>query len=133
MDTSEDKVEATEAEPTDESASAASSAQPENDSPVVSVKTPEFMPLQERVGSGGSASMQRFHDVRVSVWAELGRVEMQLGDLLKLGEGAVLRLDRPVGEPIDLVSQGVKLARGDVVVVDDSFAIRIREILSPEN
>ncbi len=100
--------------------------------PGVRIKTPEFMPLQQRSTTGQTASMERFYDVRVPVWAELGRVEMQLGDLLQLGEGAVLRLDRPVGEPVDLVSQGVKLARGEVVVVDDSFAIRIREILSPE-
>ena len=98
----------------------------------VAVKTPEFMPLQERSVPGDAASMERFYDVRVPVWAELGRVEMQLGDLLQLGEGTVLRLDRPVGEPVDLVSQGVKLARGEVVVVDDSFAVRIREIMSTE-
>ena len=98
----------------------------------VVVKTPEFMALRERGTPTDAASMERFYEVRVSVWAELGRVEMSLGELLQLGEGSVLRLDRPVGEPVDLVSQGVKLARGEVVVVDDSFAIRIREILSTE-
>ncbi len=98
----------------------------------VAVKTPEFMTLRERGAPTDAASMERFYEVRVSVWAELGRVEMPLGDLLQLGEGSVLRLDRPVGDPVDLVSQGVKLARGEVVVVDDSFAIRIREILSTE-
>ncbi len=98
----------------------------------VAVKTPEFMTLRERGVPTDASSMERFYDVRVSVWAELGRVEMPLGDLLQLGEGSVLRLDRPVGDPVDLVSQGVKLARGEVVVVDDSFAIRIREILSTE-
>ena len=72
--------------------------------------------------------MDRFYDVHVPVWAELGRVEMPLGDLMKLDEGAVLRLNRPVGEPVDLVSQGVKLARGEVVVIDDCFAVRIKEI-----
>jgi len=98
----------------------------------VAVKTPEFMALHERGAPTDSASMERFYDVQVSVWAELGRVEMSLGDLMQLSEGSVLRLNRPVGDLVDLVSQGVKLARGEVVVVDDSFAIRIREILSTE-
>jgi flagellar motor switch protein FliN/FliY len=47
---------------------------------------------------------------------------------MKLDEGAVIRLDRPVSDPVDLVSQGVKLASGEVVVIDDCFAVRIKEM-----
>ena len=72
--------------------------------------------------------MDRFFDVNVTVWAELGRAEMPIGELLQVGEGAVLKLDRSVSEPVDLVAQGVRVARGEVVVVDDCFAIRIKEI-----
>lgn len=93
-----------------------------------SYKVPEFAPLQESANHQAVGAMDRFFDVHVPIWAELGRVEMPLGDLMKLDEGAVLRLDRPVGEPVDLISQGVKLARGEVVVIDDCFAVRIKEI-----
>ena len=96
-----------------------------------SVNAAEFTSLQERLVPGGG-TMDRFFEVRVNVWAELGRIEMPLGELMQLGEGSVLRLNRPIGEPVDLVSQGVRLARGEVVVVDDTFAVRIREIMSTE-
>ncbi|MGB6043892.1 MAG: FliM/FliN family flagellar motor switch protein [Pirellulales bacterium] len=72
--------------------------------------------------------MDRFYNVNVTVWAELGRTAMPIGELVKLGEGAVLKLGRSVSEPVDLVAQGVVLARGEVVVVDDCFAVRIKEI-----
>lgn len=132
---SESEIEGVETNPGVEPTREPTTQPPPTESDVTSgvvVKTPEFMPLRERGTPTDAASMERFYEVRVSVWAELGRVEMPLGELLQLGEGSVLRLDRPVGDPVDLVSQGVKLARGEVVVVDDSFAIRIREILSTE-
>ena len=92
-------------------------------------KIPEFAEVNERMVKRLDSHPDRLHGVSVSVWAELGRVEMLIGDLLQLGEGSVVRLDRSVGDPVDLVSQGVKLARGEVIVVEDCFAIRIREIL----
>jgi flagellar motor switch protein FliN/FliY len=72
--------------------------------------------------------MERFYDVNVNVWAELGRITLPIGELLQLSEGTVLPLRRPVSEPVDLVAQGIRLARGEVVVVDDCFAVRIKEI-----
>lgn len=93
----------------------------------VDVKAPSFSQLPEsRPQRDGS--LERFYDVNIPVWAELGRVEMPIGELMRLDAGTVLRLDRPVGEPVDIVSQGVTLARGEVVVVDDCFAVRIKEI-----
>ena len=91
-------------------------------------KVPEFSPLHETPPGQIPGGLDRFYDVHVPIWAELGRVEMLLGDLMQLDEGSVLRLDRPVGEPVDIVSQGVKLASGEVVVIDDCFAVRIKEI-----
>ena len=93
-------------------------------------KIPEFAEVNERMVKRLDSHPDRLHGVSVSVWAELGRVEMLIGDLLQLGEGSVVRLSRSVGDPVDLISQGVKLARGEVIVVDDCFAIRIREVLS---
>ena len=94
----------------------------------VEFKVPGFVPMEETTDRKAAAPMDRFYEVHVPVWAELGRVEMPLGELMKLDEGAVIRLDRPVSDPVDLVSQGVKLASGEVVVIDDCFAVRIKEM-----
>ena len=94
----------------------------------VDVRLPQFASLQPSDAASGSLPLDRFYDVNIKVWAELGRVEMPIGDVLKLGDGAVLKLNRPVSQPVDLVAQGVVLARGEVVVVDDCFAVRITEI-----
>ncbi len=70
-------------------------------------------------------------DVPLQVSVELGRVERQIGDLLALVPGAVLELDRLAGDPLDVLVNGRHIARAEVVVVDERFAIRITEILSP--
>jgi flagellar motor switch protein FliN len=70
-------------------------------------------------------------DVSVTLTAEFGKAVMPLGDVLKLGVGSVLTLDRQVSEPVELSVKGVLLARGEVVVVDDRFAVRIKEIVPP--
>ena len=98
-----------------------------------SVQVPEFAPLQPSDQQGGGVGMDRFYGVNVDVWAELGRSNIPLGELMQLGEGAVLKLNRSISEPVDLVAQGVRVARGEVVVVDDSFAIRIKELEPPKN
>ena len=127
-DVTPDSETAPEAQPTGNEQTEASSS-PDT----VDAKTPEFTSLvEQRTSASLPANLDRFKDVRVDVWAELGRVEIPIGELLHIGEGSVLRLDRPIGEPVDLVSQGVRLARGEIVVVDDSFAIRIKEIDTPE-
>ncbi len=94
----------------------------------VEYKVPGFASMEETTDRKAAAPMDRFYEVHVPVWAELGRVEMPLGELMKLDEGSVIRLDRPVSDPVDLVSQGVKLASGEVVVIDDCFAVRIKEM-----
>lgn len=99
--------------------------------PPVEVQLADFPPLTSEVTAPGAASLDRLLDVNVTMTAELGRTTMQIGDVLKLGIGSVLELNRSVSEPVDLMVQGVRLARGEVVVVDDHFAIRIKEILNP--
>lgn len=105
---------------------------PVTDVPVDSqVRQPEFSPLHAAATGQTQGAIGRFYDVDVTVWAELGRVSMPLGQLVRLSEGSVIELGRPVSEPIDLMAQGVRVARGEVVVVDDCFALRIKEIESP--
>lgn len=100
--------------------------------PDVVAKVAAFAELSGGVGEGGAASLDRLLDVTVSVTAELGRAQLSIGEVLKLNVGSILELDRPVSEPVDLMVQGVRLARGEVVVVDDCFAIRIKEIAEPK-
>lgn len=82
--------------------------------------------------SGAAAPLDRLLDVTVTVTAELGRATLPISSVLNLNVNSVLELKRGVGEPVDLLVQGVLLARGEVVVVDDCFAVRIKEIAEPK-
>lgn len=71
------------------------------------------------------------HDVEMEVTAELGRTRMSVRELLSLNPGGVVELDRAAGAPADLLVNGRLIARGEVVVIDENFGIRITEIISP--
>lgn len=88
----------------------------------------DFPPMELSPLPAGMASLQRFFDVTVSVSVELGRATLPIGELVKLHKGAVVELDRLISQPVELVAQGVRLARGEVVVVNDRYAIRIDAI-----
>lgn len=92
----------------------------------------EFPELAARTPSGTIGTINHLYDVSVNVTAELGRMTLSIADILKLGIGSVVSLDRTVSEPVDLLVQGVPFARGEVVVIEDRFAIRIREIIDPK-
>ncbi len=94
-------------------------------------KVADFSELHPSPSSSTPESLQHLMEVQVTVTAELGRITMTIGEVLKLGMGSILELDRPVSEPIDLMVNGVRLARGEVVVVNDRFAIRIKDIAEP--
>jgi flagellar motor switch protein FliN len=98
----------------------------------VVARLPDLPELNGSAGTAGSGSLNQLLDVSVAVTAEVGRVTLSIGDILKLGNGSVVGLDRSVAEPIDLLVQGVPFARGEVVVVEDRFAIRILEIVDPK-
>jgi flagellar motor switch protein FliN/FliY len=72
-------------------------------------------------------------DVSVTLTAEFGKAVLSLGEVLKLGVGSVVQLDRLVSEPVEISVKGVLLARGEVVVVNDRFAIHIKEIMQARN
>ena len=71
------------------------------------------------------------HDVEMEVSAELGRTRMSVRELLSLTPGAIVELDRAAGSPADLLVNGRLIAKGEVVVIDENFGIRITEIVSP--
>ena len=81
----------------------------------------------------GAADLEAVFDVPVQVSAVLGRARMEVGDLLKLGPGAVLELDRKVGEAIDIYVNNRLVARGEVVLVEDKLGVTMTEIIKTEH
>ena len=92
-----------------------------------------FEPL---AGVGPAAIQDRrialLNDVEMGVSVELGRARMTVRELLALGPGVIVELNRAAGAPVDLLVNGTLMARGEVVVVDEEFAIRISEIVTSE-
>ncbi len=77
-------------------------------------------------------SLEAVQDIPVQITVVLGKSTMQVSQLLKLGRGAVVELDRKVGEPIDIYVNNRLVARGEVVVVEDRIGITMTEIIKPE-
>lgn len=81
---------------------------------------------------GETIPLSRLRDVQLEVTVELGRTSMVVSDVLGLEIGSVIELDRAAGAPIDVRVNGTLLARGEVVVVDDEYAIRLTEMIDPD-
>ena len=92
----------------------------------------EFEDVQEGTVTAGEENLDILLDVNMPITVNLGKTEIPFKQLLQLGPGSVLRLDNMVGQPADLYVQDIKFATGDIVVVDDCFAVRIKEILGAE-
>jgi len=82
--------------------------------------------------SRGAADLEAVFDVPVQVSAVLGRARMDVGDLLKLGPGTVLELDRKVGEAIDIYVNNRLVARGEVVLVEDKLGVTMTEVIKAD-
>jgi flagellar motor switch protein FliN/FliY len=82
--------------------------------------------------SRGAADLEAVFDVPVKVSAVLGRAQMDVGELLNLGPGTVLELDRKVGEAIDIYVNNRLVARGEVVLVEDKLGVTMTEIIKAE-
>jgi len=95
------------------------------------VQAVEFSEVAENEVPGAGANIDVLLDMSVPVTAVIDETEISVRRLLQLGPGSVLRLDKPVGAPVDLYLKDVKLATATVVVIDDRFAVRIEEILGP--
>ena len=83
-------------------------------------------------GRGSSKELDAVYDVPVQVSAVLGRAQMQVSQLLKLGRGAVVELDRKVGEAVDIYVNNRLVARGEVVVVEDRLGVTMTEIIKTD-
>jgi flagellar motor switch protein FliN/FliY len=76
------------------------------------------------------AQIERMRDVPVELAVEIGRTQMTIGETLELGPGSIVALNRLAGEPVDLRINGKAIARGEVVVIDEEFGLRITEVVS---
>jgi flagellar motor switch protein FliN len=83
-------------------------------------------------GGGAGADLRRLSDVPMELSVEIGRTQMTVGETLGLRPGSIITLERLAGEPVDLLVNGTPLARGEVVVVDEQFGLRVTEILDGE-
>src|SRR3954462_6311333 len=89
------------------------------------------MPLQPATASGSDgADLRRLHDVPVELAVEIGRTRMTIGQTLELRPGSVVSLNRLAGEPVDLLINGKPIARGEVVVIDEEFGLRVTDVVS---
>ena len=82
--------------------------------------------------TGENLSLETVYDIPVQITVILGRTSMQVNQLLKLGRGAVIELDKKVGEPIDIFVNNRLVARGEVVVVEERIGVTMTEIIKAE-
>ncbi len=97
----------------------------------VDVRPAEFVPLVQKAGEGhGSSRLDLVADIPVRVTVELGRTRKNISDILSMTPGSVIELDKMAGEPVDILVNGKLVAKGEVVVIDENFGVRITEIVS---
>ena len=90
---------------------------------------------KEKVAKQGSAAVNNLRvleNIEVKLTVEVGNTEIKIKDLLRLNEGSVVELERLAGEPLDILANGTKIAKGEVVMVGEKFGIRFTEVADPE-
>jgi len=92
----------------------------------------EFQQLQQPVTAPESRNIELLMDVDLPISIELGRTKMSIADILAMGPGSVVELNKLAGEPVDLLVNQKVVARGEVVVIDENFGLRITQLMTPE-
>lgn len=92
---------------------------------------PKFEELSEDKKPGTARDIDFLLDVPLEVTVELGRARMLIKDLLQLGQGSVVELEKLAGEPMEILVNNRLIARGEVVVVNEKFGVRLTDIVSP--
>ena len=95
-------------------------------------KFDEFAPRpSEQTGGTNKPDLDFILDIPLEISVELGRTRMQIRDLLQLGQGSIVTLDKLAGEPADIYVNQRLMAKGDVVVINEKFGIKLNEIINP--
>ncbi len=92
----------------------------------------ELDQLQSHDVAGKPQNIQLLMDVKLPVTVELGRNRLSVKDILEFGPGSIVELDRAASEPVDVLVNGVLVAHGEVVVIEDHFGVRLTSLISPE-
>jgi flagellar motor switch protein FliN len=97
----------------------------------------DYVPFETTVtapetGAEGTPELERLYDVPVELAVEIGRTQMTIRETLALGPGSIVTLNRLAGEPVDLLVNGKPIARGEVVVIDEEFGLRVTEVVASE-
>ena len=97
-------------------------------------KTPEADNTKPKIDPNSAAvnNLRVLENIEVRLTVEVGNTEIKIKDLLRLNEGSVVELDRLAGEPLDILANGTKIAKGEVVMVGERFGIRFTEVSDPE-
>lgn len=91
----------------------------------------EFNSLMPAADIQGTGNIGLLMDVTMNMTVELGRATMTIRDILGLGEGSIIELQKLAGEPVDLLVNGKLIAKGEVVVIDENFGVRVTDIINP--
>ena len=83
--------------------------------------------------SAGLDNLKVLENIEVKLTVEVGSTELKIRDLLRLNEGSVVELERLAGDPLDILANGVQIAKGEVVMVGERFGIRFTEVANPEH
>lgn len=92
-----------------------------------------FEPIDGAATSGGGGNLELLLDVSLRITVQLGRQELAVKDVLALGNGSVIELDKLATDPVDIMINDRLIARGEVVVVDENFGVRVTEIVHPDH
>ncbi len=96
------------------------------------VSDAKFQHLSEPSGNTEPRNIDMLMDVNLPVAIELGRTKMSISEILSLGPGSVVELHKLAGEPVDVLVNNKAVARGEVVVIDENFGVRVTQLLTPE-
>ena len=96
------------------------------------VSKAEFQQLSEPAGDPEGRNIDLLMDVNLPISIELGRTKMSISDILALGPGSVVELNKLAGEPVDLLVNQKVVAKGEVVVIDENFGVRVTQLMTPE-
>lgn len=99
--------------------------------PPADVTVPQFEEMAKGLPSGAKVDLDFVLDIPLTINVELGRNRMLIGELLQLGQGSVVELTKLAGEPMDVYVNSRLIARGEVVVVNEKFGVRLTDIISP--
>ena len=93
---------------------------------------PFDMPQAAPASGGADGKIDLLMDVALNVRVELGRTRMYVEDILRLGDGAVVELDKLAGDPVDVLVNDRLVARGEILVLNENFCVRITDIVEPK-